>query len=173
MKKRLLVIAGPSGCGKNYITDLLIGTYPELFQQLPQYTTREKRTPDENTYHFISKSHYDVIEHALIAKTEINGYHYGTVPSFEENKIGIIIANKKGIESLREYLSNNTDNVEVFYLGIDSEQPKERDERTKEYVANERKELKPIINDWLVNIPPYNYITAEDVYQYLENKKFI
>lgn len=176
MKRKLLVLAGPSGCGKNYMTDALVEKFPEVFEQLPQYTTREKRTPDENTYYFINDAHYDAIKSTLIARTEISGVRYGTVPSMKEDKVGIIIANRMGIDNLQEYLkmSNPVIDFEVFFLGIDSNNPTEREGRTKEYIEEERQLLSEVVEHWLVNDALNgNYLTPEKVLNYLKKVDFI
>jgi guanylate kinase len=176
MKRKLLVLAGPSGGGKNYMTDALVEKFPEVFEQLPQYTTREKRTPDENTYYFITDSHYDAIKSTLIARTEINGVRYGTVPSMKEDKVGIIIANRMGIDNLQEYLnmSNAVIDFEVFFLGIDSNSPAEREGRTKEYVEEERQLLSEVVEHWLLNDALNNdFLTPEKVLNYLKKVDFI
>jgi hypothetical protein len=176
MKRKLLVLAGPSGCGKNYMTDALIEKYPEVFEQLPQYTTRPKRTPDENTYYFISDSHYDAIKWALIAKTQIGDVRYGTVPSMKTDKVGIIIANRMGIEELQKYLDSEDASIdfEVFFLGIDSNNPTEREGRTKEYIEEERQLLSEVVEHWLVNDAlGGNYLTPENVLNYLKKVDFI
>jgi guanylate kinase len=176
MKRKLLVLAGPSGCGKNYMTDALIEKYPEVFEQLPQYTTRPKRTPDENTYYFINDSHYDAIKWALIAKTQIGDVRYGTVPSMKTDKVGIIIANRMGIEELQKYLNSEDASIdfEVFFLGIDSNKPTEREGRTKEYIEEERNLLSEVVEHWLVNDAlGDNYLTPEKVLNYLKKVDFI
>ena len=176
MKRKLLVLAGPSGGGKNYITDKLIETYPELFEQLPQYTTRKKRTPDENTYYFINQEHYDIIKKILIAKTEINGFQYGTVPSMKDDKIGIIIANREGIDDLKEYINDENSDIdfEVFFLGIDSNNTVKREGRSEAYVESERTLLKEVVKHWMFNnAKEEKYISPEDVLYYLSIQGFI
>jgi guanylate kinase len=172
MKRKLLVLAGPSGCGKNYMTDELIRVYPDLFEQLPQYTTRPKRTPDENTYYFITDEHYEIIKRTLIAKTQIGEYKYGTVPCMKKDRIGIIIANRMGIDDLKEYLASNDTDFEVFFLGIDSEIPAKREDRSEEYVEEERKLLREVINDWLFNTRE-RYLDVDDIVKYLRERDFI
>ena len=172
MKRKLLVLAGPSGCGKNYMTDELVGTFPDLFEQLPQYTTRPKRTPDENTYYFINEEHYEVIKSTLIAKAQIGEFKYGTVPCMKKDRIGIIIANRMGIDNLQKYLNSNDADFEAFFLGIDSEIPVKREDRSNEYVEEERELLKEVVSDWLYNTEE-KYLNVNDVVDYLKQKEFI
>jgi hypothetical protein len=171
-RRKLLVLAGPSGCGKNYMTDELVKVFPELFEQLPQYTTREKRTPDENTYYFITEEHYDSIKDTLIAKTQIGATKYGTVPCMKKDRIGIIIANRMGIEDLNTYIENNNVDFDVCYLGIDSEIPAKREDRSEEYVKEERNLLSSVVDYWLVNTEE-KYLTVKDVINELKRIGFI
>jgi uridine kinase len=160
-KKKLLVIAGPSGCGKTYIAERLHEEKSEVFVKLEQVTTREKRFPGENTYHFINEDIYRQAEGNLIAKTNIDGNLYGTIPQKEDDdRIGIIIANRKGIEDLKT--SGINDRFDVYYLGIDSEIPEKRHDRDDSFVQDERDSLKDLMNAWLVNTKE-EYITVEDV----------
>ncbi|ALN97969.1 guanylate kinase [Bacillus phage vB_BpuM-BpSp] len=170
MRKKLLVIAGPSGCGKNYMTDLLVKEHGNWFKQMPQYTTRAKRTPDENTYYFVDKLHFKLIEDKLIAKTEIHGDFYGTLPTMQDNKIGIVIANKLGIENLKRTIDEN--NYQVFYLGIDSEIPVKREDRDETYVEKERQGLKDLMDTWLVSKED-RFLTADDIVKELIDKDFL
>jgi Guanylate kinase len=171
---KLLVIAGPSGSGKNYITDALVREHPGLFEQLPQVTTRPKRSPEENTYYFIDDMKYDDMKDTLIAKTKIGESRYGTIPGMKGDSIGIIIANRMGIESLEEDLNDPTNNVDfdVFYLGIDSVRPAKREGRDDEYVMAERELLQGVVGDWLYNTEE-RWLEAADVVSYLIKKKFI
>jgi hypothetical protein len=171
-RRKLLVLAGPSGCGKNYMTDELVKVFPELFEQLPQYTTREKRTPDENTYYFITEEHYNTIDSTLIAKTQIGSTKYGTVPCMKKDRVGIIIANRMGIEDLNKYLETNDADFDVCYLGIDSEIPAIREDRSKEYVEEERNLLSKVVDHWLVNTEE-KYLTVKDVLNELKRIGFI
>jgi Guanylate kinase len=172
MRRKLLVLAGPSGCGKNYMTDELVKVFPEMFEQLPQYTTRPKRTPDENTYYFITDEHYSAIKSTLIAKTYINSFSYGTVPCMKKDRIGIIIANRMGIDNLNEYLRDNDVDYDVCYLGIDSEIPAKREDRSEAYVEEERNLLSEVVDYWLVNTEE-KYITVKDVINELKRIGFI
>ena len=172
MRRKLLVLAGPSGCGKNYITDKLITNCPNIFEQLPQYTTRKKRTPNENTYYFITDEHYDIIKETLIAKTKIGSTRYGTVPCMKKDRIGIIIANKMGIDDLNKYLKENDTGFDVCYLGIDSEIPAKREGRSEAYVKEERTLLSNVVNHWLISKKD-KYITVEDVMNELVRLWFI
>lgn len=173
MKRKLLAIAGPSGCGKNYMTDKLIEDYPELFEQLPQYTTRPKRTLDENTYYFIEKEHYAIIKDTLIAKTTINNQFYGTVPCMKKDRIGIIIVNREGMDDLIRYMEENENaDFDVFVLGIDSEIPMKREDRSEEYIEEERRLLLPRVDSWLVNTAE-KYLTTNDVLSVLKREGFL
>lgn len=169
-KTSILILAGPSGSGKNYITNELCKT--GLFEQMPQVTTRTKREPNENTYYFINDNMYEFFKPSLIAKTVINNYKYGTFPLLKnDNKIGIIIANKMGIEDVLEY--NNKYNLfNIKIIGIDSEKKVKRDDRNLLFVKQEKDELNKYIpkDNWLINTKE-RYINVMDVMQLYINLK--
>jgi len=160
-KDTLLIIAGPSGCGKNYITEKLVEEYSDKFVQLQQYTTRPKRTADENTYYFIDEKKYNELYNSLMARIEINGFHYGTTTESQHDRINIVIANLDGINDIRH---NNAirEKFNIFILGIDSEIPKKREERTDEYVKKERESLRYVADCWIYNTKE-KYLTTSDV----------
>jgi guanylate kinase len=170
-KKKLLVIAGPSGCGKTYIAERLHEEKSSVFVKLEQVTTRKKRFSEENTYHFINEDIYRQTEESLIAKTNIDGNLYGTIPQKEEDdRVGIIIANRKGIEDLKA--SGIEDRFDVYYLGIDSEIPEKRHDRNDSFVQDERDSLKDLMNSWLVNTKE-RYITVDDVMDVVSHQIWI
>ena len=81
------------------------------------------------------------LEHLLIAKTEVRGHYYGTIPEEREGKIGILILNTKGTEDL---LNNPPlDREEYYIVGLDKlEAEVVREGRDEAYIAREREVLK-------------------------------
>lgn len=171
-KDTLLLIAGPSGSGKSYITDLLINEFPDKFVKLEQYTTRKKRTKNENTYYFIDIKKYNKIKNNLFAKTCINGDYYGTTTNIVPNKLNIVIANIDGINDIKNWNHKNKDKYNIFILGIDSEDPKIREGRPEEYIKYERNSLVNVVDTWLIN-KKNKFITTLDVIQELKKYKLL
>ena len=67
-----ILIVGRTGVGKDYLAKKL-GEFG--LTQLKSYTTRPKRTPDENTHIFISPEEVEALT-PKAAQTVINGHHY-------------------------------------------------------------------------------------------------
>ena len=60
MKKPFLLIIGESGSGKTTIADILERDYG--MQQIPSYTNRPKRTPDEKGHIFLTERNIDKLK---------------------------------------------------------------------------------------------------------------
>ena len=60
MKKPFLLIIGESGSGKTTIADVLERDYG--MQQIPSYTNRPKRTPDEKGHVFLTERNVDKLK---------------------------------------------------------------------------------------------------------------
>ena len=140
---RYLGIVGVSGSGKTSLMHNLIKKYPSLFFKMEQCTTREIRDNETgDAYVWLdSKRDYFKLEHLLIAKTEVRGHYYGTIPEEREGKIGILILNTKGTEDL---LNNPPlDREEYYIVGLDKlEAEVVREGRAEAYIAKEREVLK-------------------------------
>lgn len=128
-KFKLLLICGVSGCGKTYIEKLLRDNNSKdneiFFNKLNQVTTRPARNQTEidlKVYEFITEEKYNSIQNNLIAKTEVNGYHYGTIKKLlpmTKNKtvINTVIVNRLGYDNIKNDFKNNKD-VEILTLEI-------------------------------------------------------
>lgn len=80
--KKLLVLSGPSGIGKTYLSKLLLTNYPSLFEHAKVYTTRPRRHNDDVTAInrvFVSLEKYTKLEKAgeFIIDELFAGYRYG------------------------------------------------------------------------------------------------
>ena len=77
MKKPFLLIIGESGSGKTTIADALERDYG--MQQIPSYTNRPKRTPDEKGHVFLTERNIDKIKAQYpnrVAETNFDGHFY-------------------------------------------------------------------------------------------------
>lgn len=181
--KKLLIICGPSGAGKNYIERELVELSPignYTFKKLEQVTTRKRRN-DEDPYTFVSKEEYKELESKLIAKSVIvdsegETNYYGTKPEFsdDDNVIHTVIANRKGIDDLLKYIDESDEEIKKFVLMIDSSNPKTRENRDLEFIVEERRKLNEVFDSFLINFPEQDsYITVDEVFECLEANEFI
>lgn len=77
-----VVIAGPSGVGKDSLIHRLLEIYPHLFGFSVSRTTRPPR-PDEVDgvhYHFVSKPEFEesIERHEFIEYAKVHNHYYGT-----------------------------------------------------------------------------------------------
>ena len=95
--KNLYIIVGRSGSGKSSIVQELCDSCG--LKQVKTTTTRPRRFPEEDSYHFVSQEEFDVRKD-IIAPTKICGYSYGVTP--EALDAGdIIILDLKGVMDMQ------------------------------------------------------------------------
>ena len=91
-KSRILVIAGPTGCGESTITKEIIKQFPR-FKRLVTATTRMPRLNEKNEidYYFFSKQEFqneikkgNILEYTYIENRDT---YYGTYKKDLENKL--------------------------------------------------------------------------------------
>lgn len=99
----MYLIVGRTGSGKDYLTHLL---EQEGLKVVKSYTTRPRRTENEDTHIFVTKEEADAITDK-VATTTINGYEYfATATQVSESDIYIIDPN--GVKELTENLPDET-----------------------------------------------------------------
>ena len=91
--EKIILLCGKSGCGKSTISEILQTKGLKVIQS---FTTRPKRTPNEQGHIFISKEDFDCL-HDYVAYTKFNGYEYCATERQVENN-DIYIVDPKGIE---------------------------------------------------------------------------
>lgn len=96
-KNKCMLIVGRTASGKDTLTNRLVHSGLSVVKS---YTTREKRTPDEDTHIFITKEETkNFPQNERVAETTINGIEYfATKDQLKEADIYIIDPN--GIEDL-------------------------------------------------------------------------
>jgi len=115
---KILLIAGISYSGKTTLANQLVNEHPNLFVKPMQVTTREKRVGETDgvDYKFISTKTYATIKDSLSAKTEFNGYLYGTELILDSDKIQVIVVNKQGSLDFLDEANDGTDRLKVGLL---------------------------------------------------------
>ena len=139
---KYLGIVGVSGVGKTVLMHNLIKMYPSVFFKMEQCTTREIRADEVgDAYIWLnSKRDFFKLEHLLIAKTEVRGNYYGTIPEERDGMIGIVILNTKGLLDLLNNPPLNRD--EYYIVGLDKREAEVvREGRDESYIAREREVL--------------------------------
>lgn len=103
MKEIIIILCGRSGCGKSTVSQYLQNTYN--LKVIQSFTTRPKRTPNEQGHIFISEEDFDCL-HDYVAYTKFNGYEYcATARQVEENNIYILDPN--GIDYFNKHYTGN------------------------------------------------------------------
>ena len=108
MKNIVIVLAGPSGVGKDSVMLGLINKHPNLYQKFANTTTREKRLGEVEgvNYHYVTQDEFlrrikfgEVFEHVI---------HYGNYYGMSKKAIeqvwerGLIAINNCQINGIRE-----------------------------------------------------------------------
>lgn len=119
------LIVGRTGRGKDYLKKKLMENERCPFAFVKTYTTRKKRTPEENTYNFISIKEAEAIEDK-VAVTEIrNGDELDLYFARSEDLLrnDAIIVDPRGVkEILRKYPEET---FAIVYITADAEKAKE------------------------------------------------
>lgn len=91
-------VCGPSGSGKNTLTEGVSGLAPRDFVPMKQVTTRPIRDSERpgREYFFVTGETYNRLRPALTAKTEIAGNRYGTLAAFQKGAVNTVIADSNG-----------------------------------------------------------------------------
>ena len=121
MKKQILVISGPTGCGESTITKAVIERHPGRFARLVTATTRAPRGSEQNgvDYHFMSKEDFlaaeargEILEKGYIPNRDT---YYGTYGPDLDAKLAdgkIVIANLQIVGT--KYFKEHYDATTIF-----------------------------------------------------------
>lgn len=108
----ITVIIGRTGSGKSTLAKFL---KDHGYAVLKTYTTRPKRTADEDTYHFITPEEAEAIADKVMV-THINGYEYfARQQDVETSDVAIVDPN--GLKDMADVLPGNT--FHVVYVSAD------------------------------------------------------
>ena len=86
--KTIFLIMGESGSGKDSVVNALCERYG--YKKLKSYTTRERRTPDEDTHTFVTNRAFDELRD-MVAWTNYGNHRYcATADQVDESDLYII-----------------------------------------------------------------------------------
>ena len=170
MKNRgqLIVISGPSGCGKGSVIEkLLENTNLNLWLSLST-TSRQIRDNDipGKTYNFVTKEEFEkkIEEDYFLEYAEYSGNYYGTPKSTIEEKLenGIDVILEIEIQSALKIKEIRKDALFIFILPPSMRELKRRLEgrntETKEKILKRFKTAYREINE----VSKYNYVVIND-----------
>ena len=109
-----LVIAGPSGVGKNRLIRALLKDYSRFFQRVTTYTTRKPRSDEINgqDYHFVSEKQFLDLNTSnpeyFLETAYVHDNIYGVCRddfyniTHKQNKIAILEIDVKGVQMIKK-----------------------------------------------------------------------
>lgn len=104
MLKNLYIICGPSGSGKTTVVDRLERRYG--YRQLRSYTTRPRRTPDEDGHTFVTEDDYLAMKDDIVAYLYLSGNHYWTTQELADDS-DLYVLDPEGLAYMREHYSGS------------------------------------------------------------------
>jgi guanylate kinase len=114
--KNLYLIVGKSGCGKTTLAEGLV----ELGYSLAKsYTTRNKRTSDEDTYYFVSEEEFETIPNKLAVGCYAGNFY--AISHDILDKSDIYIVEPSGIEDVKAAYKDSDRNVYIIYVLMNQE----------------------------------------------------
>lgn len=108
----LLVVSGPSGCGKDTVVQNLIGRHPEIEVSVSATSRAPRGSEVEGVdYHYVTKEEFEnyIKQDMLLEYTEYVGNYYGTLKSEVDNRIS------KGIDCVLVIEVNGAAQVKKAY----------------------------------------------------------
>lgn len=118
----LFLIVGRTGRGKDHLKGILQSMYGWNF--VKSYTTRPKRSPDEDTHIFISKEEADSVpKDSIVAYTQIGEYVYFVTKGMLKGADAYII-DPNGVEYLRGVFPN--ERFHVIYIKAAEDEAEKR-----------------------------------------------
>lgn len=105
--KRIMCLVGESGSGKSTIAEALERSG---FKQVQSYTTRPKRSENEQGHIFVTQEDFDALRGDLVAYTRFGDYEYGATRQQVE-ECDIYVIDPLGVMYLSECIGRENMNV--------------------------------------------------------------
>lgn len=157
--KPLILIIGASGSGKTTLCEEMNKRYG--LKQIPSYTTRPMRTPDEVGHIFVNQVGFDSVRNDLIAYAKTEGYEYGVTKALLEcEAYSFYVIDNTGVKYLRENYHGERPFISVFIdcpLSTRYERMRKRGNNTKESlehalnrIVHDAIEFKDVKSDYIL-----------------------
>lgn len=119
--KYIVLIVGESGSGKSTICDELTKSYG--LKQVKSYTTRPRRSANEDGHTFVNNEEFDKLEN-ICAFTLFNGNRY-CATSEQVDNADLYIIDPKGVEYFMNHYNGKKIPM-VIYIDVDKKTRRER-----------------------------------------------
>jgi len=111
-KIKILALIGNTASGKTTLQDNLIKEFPDKYEAVGQFTTRNKRSKEESNLIYITQEQYDTIKSNLVGKCHFNNNYYGSLLcNLDNDKIKIVTVTIEGYVDLL----NNVEDLNSIY----------------------------------------------------------
>ena len=167
IRGNLIVISGPSGCGKGTICDLLLNNNPNLFLNVSMTTRKPRKGEiDGVNYYFVSKTEFKsrIKDGMMLEYVTYNDNYYGTPKKEVEDKLskGIDVILEIEIEGAAKVNDAMPEAIFIFIMPPSMRELKrrlvKRNTETKEQIIERFKRAYQEINE----VNKYNYIVIND-----------
>ena len=171
----LIVLSGPSGCGKNTVCNALKKENKNIWESISM-TSRDRRPGEKNNedYYFVKKEEFEekIKENKMLEYASFAGNYYGTPKDavqqkLDEGKDVILVIEIQGALKIKEILPQS---LFVFLLPPSMNELKKRLERRKTETKEKMMERFEIAYREINELPKYNYVIVNDDYEEAANK---
>ena len=171
----LIVLSGPSGCGKNTVCNALKKENKNIWESISM-TSRDRRPGEKNNedYYFVTKEEFEekIKENKMLEYASFAGKYYGTPKDavqqkLDEGKDVILVIEIQGALKIKEILPQS---LFVFLLPPSMNELKKRLERRKTETKEKMMERFEIAYREINELPKYNYVIVNDDYEEAANK---